>query len=45
MFDKLMYTKLNLDELQLVVETFEHSAEWTNQSNSIKVPKVVGSTS
>ena len=30
--------------LQLVVETFEHSTYWTNQSKSLKVPKVVKPT-
>ncbi len=30
--------------LQYVVETFGHSTKWTNQSNSMKVPKVVEPT-
>ena len=30
--------------LELVVKIFEHSTEWSNQSNSKKVPKVVKPT-
>ena len=30
--------------LQLVIETFRHSTEWTNESNSVEVPKVVKPT-
>ena len=30
--------------LKLVVEKFEHSTEWTNQSKFTEVPKVIKST-
>ena len=47
MANKLMYipnddTQNNhFCRLQLMVETFEHLTKWTNQSNLLKVSKVV----
>ena len=47
--DKLMYNNDTQNnaffKLKLVVETFEHSTQWTNQSKSNKVLKVVKPTS
>ena len=50
MADNVMYipnydTRNNpLFKLKLVVETFEHSTKWTNESKFTKVPKVVKPT-
>ena len=42
MADKLIYTEnYPFCRLQLVVETLGHSTYWSNQSNLIKVPKVI----
>ena len=49
MHDKLMYIPNNpqnnpFSRLQLVVATFGHTAKWTNNSNLMKVTKVVEPT-
>ena len=44
MADKLMLHILPLLQIKLVVETYEHSTQYSNQSKFTKVPKVVKSS-